>query len=82
MSNAHLKFQGLVSDLTRQATAWANPAGWATRLYPKRMRAPDRSIFEVPALYLQKGPMQLLLDPIAYDVPGADAVVDLYLTPT
>lgn len=26
--------------------------------------------------------MRLLLDPIAYDVPGAEAVVDLYLMPT
>jgi hypothetical protein len=46
------------------------------------MRTPDRSTFEIPALYLQRGPTQLLLDPIAYDVPGAEAVVDLYLMPT
>ena len=31
---------------------------------------------------LQKGPVRVLLDPIAYDVPGAEGVVDLYLMPT
>lgn len=76
------RFEDLVADLVRQVTPWAEGAGWVTGSYPKRMRAPDRSIFEVPALYFQKGPTRLLLDPIAYDVPGADAVVDLYLMPT
>ena len=31
---------------------------------------------------LQKGPISLLLDPIGYDVPGAEAAADLYLMPT
>ena len=46
------------------------------------MRDVDRQIFEIPALYLQKGPIRVLLDPVAYDVPGAEGVVDLYLMPT
>lgn len=33
------------------------------------------------SLFLQKGPARVLLDPIAFDVPGSDAVVDLYLMP-
>ena len=32
--------------------------------------------------FLQKGPTRVLLDPVAYDVPGAEDVVDLYLMPT
>lgn len=82
MSSTQKRFTGLVNDLVRQVASWAESAGWATAPYSKRMRAPDRSIFEVPSLYLQKGPTRLLLDPIAYDVPGADAAVDLYLMPT
>jgi len=82
MSNALKQFVGLVTDLVRQVQAWAEPAGWATKHYPKRMRAPDRAVFEIPALYLQRGPTRVLLDPVAYDVPGADAVLDLYLMPT
>lgn len=33
-------------------------------------------------MYLQKGPTSLLLDPIGYDVPGAEGAADLYLMPT
>src|SRR5438477_12589115 len=46
------------------------------------MRDTENRIFEIPALFLQKGPIRVLLDPIAYDVPGVEAVVDLYLMPT
>ncbi len=38
-------------------------------------------MYQVPALYLQKGPVKLLLDPIGPDVPGSDATADLYLMP-
>ena len=37
---------------------------------------------EVPALFLQKGPIMVLLDPVAYDASGAEGVIDLYLMPT
>jgi hypothetical protein len=46
------------------------------------MRNADGEVFSIPSLFLQKGPTLLLLDPIAYDVPGSDGVVDLYLMPT
>jgi hypothetical protein len=82
MSNKRNQFERLVSELVQKVKAWAEPVGWATKPYPKRMRATDGSVFEVSALYLQKGPTRVLLDPVAYDVPGADAVVDLYLMPT
>ena len=82
MSNTQNQFVWLVDELIKQVKTWAEPAGWTTKPYPKRMRASDRSVFEVSALYLQKGPTRVLLDPVSYDVPGADAVVDLYLMPT
>ncbi|QVL31261.1 hypothetical protein KIH39_20800 [Telmatocola sphagniphila] len=82
MSNTQTQFIRLVDDLIENVKTWAEPVGWTTKLYPKRMRASDRSIFEISALYLQKGPTRVLLDPVAYDVPGADAAVDLYLMPT
>ena len=37
------------------------------------MRDVDGQVFEIPALFLQKGPTRVLLDPIAYDVPGPRA---------
>ena len=55
---------------------------WVTKVYPKKLRDVDNQIYQVPALVLQKGPLRVLLDPVAYDVPGAEGVVDLYLMPT
>ena len=54
---------------------------WVTRRYPKKLRDEARQVYEVPALHLQKGPTNLLLDPIGYDVPGAEGAADLYLMP-
>jgi hypothetical protein len=82
MPDMQARFDELVRGLVDQVAVWAKDAGWVTKPYPKRMRARNRSVFEIPALYLQRGPTQLLLDPIAFDVPGSEAVVDLYLMPT
>jgi hypothetical protein len=46
------------------------------------LRDNTRQVYEVSARYLQKGPTSLLLDPIGYDVPGAEGAADLYLMPT
>lgn len=81
MSQQLERFRELVESLVAQVASWA-PSEWATKTYPKRMRDDDGLLHEVPALFLQKGPIRVLLDPIAYDVPGAEAVVDLYLMPT
>ena len=45
------------------------------------MRDDSGQVYEVPALYLQKGPTRLLLDPMGYDVPGTEGAADLYLMP-
>jgi hypothetical protein len=82
MSVQRDNFQILVSHLVQTIKDWVQPVDWVTRTYPKKMRDNGREVFEIPALYLQKGPTRVLLDPIAFDVPGADAVVDLYLMPT
>ncbi len=72
-----------VNELVAQVETWLQPREeWVTKRYPKRMRDEDRKVFEVPALFLQKGPSRLLLDPIAYDVPGSEGAVDIYLMPT
>jgi hypothetical protein len=65
-----------------QVRGWAEPHEWVTKTYPKKLRDADEQVYEVPALFLQKGPIRVLLDPVAYDVPGAEGVVDLYLMPT
>lgn len=81
MTEREEKFTDRVTRLVRQVKSWTEPHEWVTKEYPKKMRDGARQLFVVPSLFLQKGPARVLLDPIAFDVPGSDAVVDLYLMP-
>ena len=76
------QFKTRVEALVKQVREWVEPHEWVTKEYPKKMRDVDLQIYPISALFLQKGPVRVLLDPIAYDVPGAEGVVDLYLMPT
>ena len=82
MSEQRDQYINRVNALAEQVKEWAEPHEWVTKIYAKKLRDVDRRIYEVPALLLQKGPIRVLLDPVAYDVPGAEGVVDLYLMPT
>lgn len=82
MSAKSDEFRDRVQNLVNQVRGWVEPQEWVTKPYPKRMRDDQDQKFEVPSLFLQKGPTRVLLDPVAYDVPGSDGVVDLYLMPT
>jgi hypothetical protein len=76
------QFRRRVEELVARFEREVDRHEWVTRRYPKRLKDDDRQVYEVPALYLQKGPTSLLLDPIGYDVPGAEGAADLYLMPT
>lgn len=76
------EFRQRVEELVARFERHVDRQKWITRCYPKRLRDDTRQVYEVPALYLQKGPTNLLLDPIGYDVPGAEGAADLYLMPT
>ena len=82
MSEQRDQFQNRVRALVEQVRGWAEPHEWVTKEYTKRIRDADNQVYPIPALLLQKGPTRVLLDPVAYDVPGAEGVVDLYLMPT
>ena len=82
MAEQRDRWRARMDELVTQVAGWVEPNDWVTRPYPKRMRDSDGQVFEVPSLFLQKGPIRLLLDPIAYDAPGTEGVVDLYLMPT
>jgi hypothetical protein len=71
-----------VDELVARVAGWVEPNDWVTKPYTKRMQDADGTIYEVPSLFLQKGPTRLLLDPIAYDALGTEGIVDLYLMPT
>jgi len=76
------EFRRRIEELVARFESEVDRHEWVTRRYPKKLRDDARQVYEVPALYLQKGPTSLLLDPIGYDVPGAEAAADLYMMPT
>jgi len=82
MSEQREQFERRVEELVAQFEREIDRGEWFTRRYPKRLRDENREVYEVPALYLQKGATNLLLDPIGYDMPGAEAAADIYLMPT
>ncbi|OJW22682.1 MAG: hypothetical protein BGO49_01505 [Planctomycetales bacterium 71-10] len=75
------QFQARVEELVAQFEDEIDRSEWTTRRYPKRFRDADCGIREIPALFLQKGTVRLLLDPIGYDIPGAEGLADIYLMP-
>lgn len=81
MSEQREQFQQRVEELVARFEDEVDGTEWVTRRYPKKLRDDARQVYEVPALYLQKGPTKLLLDPIGYDAPGAEGLADLYLMP-
>jgi len=81
MSEKREQFRRRVEELVARFEGEVDRREWITRRYPKRLRDEDREVYEVPALYVQKGATSLLLDPVGYDVPGAEGAADLYLMP-
>jgi len=82
MSEQRQQFGRRIEELIAQFEGEVDRREWVTRRYPKKLRDDSGQVYEVPALYLQKGPTRLLLDPIGHDVPGAEGAADLYLMPT
>ncbi len=82
MSEQRDQFRSRVETLVEQVRGWVEPHEWVTKVYTKKLRDVENQIYRIPALFLQKGPTRVLLDPVAYDVPGAEGVIDLYLMPT
>jgi hypothetical protein len=82
MTASRSEFQNRVRLLVDDVRAWVEPHEWVTKEYAKKLRDDAGEVYEAPALLLQRGPTRLLLDPVAYDVPGAEGLVDLYLMPT
>ena len=81
MQNPIEQFRVRVERLVERFEKELAEGEWATRRYPKRFVDATGRRYEIPALYLQKGPVKLLLDPIGYDVPGAEGLCDIYHMP-
>ncbi len=81
MSEQREQFRRRVEELVARFEGDVDRREWSTRRYPKKLRDDSREVYEVPVLYIQKGPTRLLLDPIGYDMPGAEGSADISLMP-
>ena len=81
MSEKSDEFARAVETVVSQFDEALVEPDWIKRRDPKRMRDEDGEVFSAPSMTLWRGPVRLLLDPNAYDIPGADGIVDLYLLP-
>ena len=82
MSEKSDEFRGRVEELIAQFEDQENIVDrWITRRYPKDLKDEARLLYTVPALYLQRGTINLMLDPLGYDLPGAEGAADLYRMP-
>ena len=70
-----------LNALASQVKAWAEAAGWRTRLVSKPMRDGGLGRFEVPLLLMERLAIQIALNPVSRFVPDADGSVDLYVVP-
>lgn len=70
-----------VEQLVADVEGWCRENNWPTRRIPKRLTESPIGEYVVPALHLQFDLVQLLLEPVARFVPGAEGVTDLYSMP-
>jgi hypothetical protein len=61
MSEQREQFQRRVEELVAQFEREVDRREWVTGRYPKKLRDEARQVYKVPALRLQKGPINLLL---------------------
>ncbi|MDR3636003.1 MAG: hypothetical protein P4L84_19530 [Isosphaeraceae bacterium] len=71
----------LLKDLVDRVKAWAEAAGWETRLTGRDVNEREGVRYEVPVLVLDRDEAEVSLVPVARKVPGADGLVDFYVMP-
>jgi hypothetical protein len=67
--------------LVREVEGWARVDGWRTRRIAKTVNERRLGTYKVPVLLMEKDTIEIVLNPVARSVPGADGAVDLYLAP-
>jgi hypothetical protein len=68
-------------ELVRNVQKWAVTAGWRTRQVEKTLTERRLGSYKVPVLLMEKNTIEIVLNPVARFVPGADGAVDLYVAP-
>ena len=69
---------GRLDSLVDEVEGWARASGWRTRRIGKTSSERRLGTYRVPVLLMEKDTVEVVLNPVARFVPGADGAVDLY----
>lgn len=72
---------GRLDDLVDEVEGWARASGWRTRRIDKTVEERRLGTYKVPVLLMEKDTVEVVLNPVARLMPGADGAVDLYVAP-
>jgi hypothetical protein len=72
---------GRLDALVDEVRGWAQASGWRTRRIDKTLTERRLGAYQVPVLLMEKDAVEVVLNPVARFVPGADGAVDLYVAP-
>jgi hypothetical protein len=72
----------VVDALARQVRDWAAKKGWSVTEEQREVNEERLGLYQVPVLKIDTPNGQVILEPIARDVAGAEGRVDLYAWPT
>jgi hypothetical protein len=64
MTEQREQFQRRVEELVTRFEREVDQREWFTRRYSKKLRDDARQVYEVPALFVQKGATSLLLESV------------------
>ena len=67
--------------LVDEVKGWAQASGWRTRRIDKTVTERGLGTYKVPVLLMEKDTVEVVLNPVARFVPGANGAVDLYVAP-
>ncbi|QEH34604.1 hypothetical protein OJF2_31450 [Aquisphaera giovannonii] len=70
-----------LDKLVGEVEGWARASGWRTRRIQKTINERQLGEYKAPVLLMEKDAIEVVLNPVARRVPGADGAVDLYLAP-
>ena len=76
-----VEWLGRLNILVGEVETWARTCGWRTRRIDKTVKERWIGTYKVPVLFMEKDTVELVLNPIARYVPGAQGAVDLYAAP-
>jgi hypothetical protein len=67
-----------VGNFVDEVKGWARASGWRTRRIDKTVSERGLGTYKVPVLLMEKDSVEVVLNPVAGFVPGANGAVDLY----